>query len=145
MIGAEVGNRVRAPQRRDAQGNLTPQRNWDNAARTPVSGVSIQPAGTSESRDTTGVSASEEWRLFDRTNLVVGFWQPGDRFEWTAGGTTLEVVGDPQWWPGPSGGVHHWEVALRAQAPTVQDVSGLTASVRAGMHGVVNDATPWTP
>lgn len=145
MIGAEAGNRVRAAQRRDAQGNLTPQRDWDAASRTPVAGVSVQPAGTSETRDTTGVSPAGEWRLFDRINLTAGFWAAGDRFEWTTGAMTLEVVGDPQFWPAPGGGVHHWEVALRAQSPTVQDVSGLAGEVRAGMHGVIAEAQPWTP
>lgn len=145
MIGAEAGNLVRAAQRRDGQGSLTPQRDWDTATRTPIAGVSVQPAGTSEARDTTGVAASAEWRLFDRTNLTPGFWRAGDRFEWTGGAMTLEVVGEPQFWPAPGGGVHHWEIALRAQSPTVQDVSGLTAELRAGMHGVIAEAHAWTP
>lgn len=146
MIGAEAGNRLRAAQRRDGQGNLTPQRNWDAATSTPVAGpVSVQPMGTAEARDTSGVAATDEWRLFDRTNLTPGFWAAGDRFEWTAYGLALEVVGDPQWWPAPNGGIHHWEVALRKQAPTTQDVTGAAAALRAGMYGVVDEAHPWTP
>ena len=145
MIGAEAGYRVRATQRRDEQGSLTPQRDWSTATRTPVTGVSVQPTGTAETRDSTGVTATDQWRLFDRVNLTPGFWAAGDRFEWTAYGVTLEVVGDPQWWPGPGAGIHHWEVALRVQAPTPMDATGAVDVLRAGMQGVVDEARPWVP
>jgi hypothetical protein len=58
---------------------------------------------------------SAQWRLFTRNGAVADV-RAGDRVVWDS--RSLDVVGDPQRWAGPSGGTHHWEVVLREQPVT---------------------------
>jgi hypothetical protein len=111
----------RAAQRTDSSGAVTPQRDWDNATTVTLTGVSVQPEGTAEARDAGGVEVSAQWRLFTRSGAVADV-RAGDRVVWDS--RSLDVVGDPQRWAGPSGGTHHWEVVLREQPVTRRGLSG---------------------
>lgn len=143
MIGAEAGVLVRAARLTDGQGAATPQRDWENATRITKTGLSIQPAGTTDSRDSGTVNVTARWLLFDRTSPANDAWQAGDRFEWD--GRTLEVAGDPQRWAGPRGGTHHWEVTLQEQPPARSAATGVAAILGEQIQAAAADARPWTP
>lgn len=142
MIGAETVTVVRADRVIDSQGSLTPQRDWDNAASRQVSVLSVQPAGTTDVRDARGVEVTAGWRLFTQRGQGIDLVE-GDRVLWA--GLTLEVVGAPQKWNGPSGGVHHWEVDLREQPPTVSGATDVTSVLRAGVQAAADESRVWTP
>jgi hypothetical protein len=144
VIGAETGYRVRAARLVDSSGATTPQRDWDNATRTLVERLSIQPQGTTEGRDAGGVEVTAQWLLIDRTSPA-GFWVAGDRFEWSGDGRSLDVVGDPQRWAGPSGGTHHWEVVLREQPVTRSGAAGVAAVLADATREAATQIRPWTP
>lgn len=90
MIGAfgEAVTRVRAPLVPDKYGNAA-VRDWANAERTAVTGLSIQPDSTAEE---TGDRSSvvTGWRLFTDTGTDLDLL-PTDRVEFD--GMTLEVDG----------------------------------------------------
>lgn len=101
---------VRAPLAAGRYGGQT--RDWSSATRTPYTGVSVQPAGSTED-----VRDREE--LVNRFQLFTSRGQDidllaTDRVEW--GGLTLQVDGDPNRWPAPGGGVHHVEASLKRVA-----------------------------
>jgi hypothetical protein len=104
--------RVRAPLVEDRYKNR--KRDWDNAVRTIVTGVNIQPAGVpvrseeeTEDRQTT-VTA---WNLQTPEGVDLDLLET-DRIE--VDGMTLEVDGKVGRWPNPFGpGVHHIEARLK--------------------------------
>lgn len=81
---------LRAPFVVDKYGNTTTQRDWPNATRTTVKGVSVQPDGSAEETgDRTSVVTG--WRLI--TNKGRDFPAlPGDRIEFD--GMKLAVDGE---------------------------------------------------
>jgi hypothetical protein len=105
-------------------------------------GVSVQPDGTTEARDPGGVEVSAQWRLFTRCGASADF-RKGDRVLWD--GRVLDVVGDPQRWPGPGGGTHHWEVVLREQPVTQSGAVGVAAVLADATREAATQLRPWTP
>lgn len=84
-------------------------RDWENPSRTDVDGVSIQPAATTEDvRDREQLAST--YQLFTPRGIDLDLLAT-DRVEWD--GRVLQVVGDPNRWPAPGGGVHHVEATLR--------------------------------
>jgi hypothetical protein len=120
---------LRAARLRDGDGSLTPQSDWANAAATTVIGVSIQPAGTTETRDAAGIIPTEDWRLFTRRGSVLPA-AAGDRIVWD--GRTLDVIGVPQTWPGILAGSHHSEIILKVSPPTRLNAAGVGAILHDG-------------
>lgn len=84
-------------------------RDWTNATRTDVDGVSVQPATSTEDvRDRELLTNT--YKLFTDRGRDIDLLAT-DRIEWN--GMTLQVDGDPNRWPAPGGGVHHVEAALK--------------------------------
>jgi hypothetical protein len=142
VIGAETVVVQRAAPLLDSSGAPTPQRDWDNATETTLTGVSVQPEGTTEARDAGGVEVTAQWRLFTRRGTSADF-RAGDRVVWD--GRTLDVVGDPQRWAGPFGGSHHWEVVLREQPVTRSGAAGVAAVLADATRETATQIRPWTP
>lgn len=85
-------------------------RDWTTPSRTDVDGVSIQPTvSTEDVRDRELLVNT--YTLFTSRGRDIDLLAT-DRVEWN--GTVLQVVGDPNRWPAPGGGVHHVEATLRA-------------------------------
>lgn len=96
--------RVRAPLVTDRYGNA--QRDWANADRTVLDGVSVQPATQQETTTAERDLVVTGWTLLSRPGSTPDI-AATDRIEWR--GLTLEVVGEVGEW----GLLPHVEVALR--------------------------------
>lgn len=142
MIGAETVVFERAPFVVDDEGGVGPQRNWSAKTTWTVTGVSVQPLDTAEVRDLRGVEITAQWRLYTRNGQGLTVTE-GDRVVWD--GRTLEVVGDPQVWKAPYGGVHHYELLLREQPPTMVEATGINGAIRRAVRSVVDEVRPWSP
>lgn len=112
MFFHQTVTRLRAPEITDKYRNRV--RDWSQASRLVISGVSVQPAGRAEEhatgdrdRVTTG------WNLQSRPGVDLDLL-PTDRVE-LADGTVCEVVGEIARHPDPFGrvAVHHVEAALQ--------------------------------
>lgn len=101
---------LRAPVTEDRYGNTV--RDWSNATRTEVDGVSVQPRSATESTATEAREmVTTGWRIYTRSgDLDV---EPTDRIEHA--GRTLEVIGEVARWPHPirRGQVHHVEIDVQ--------------------------------
>lgn len=99
---------VRADYVTDKYGNPTSVRDWVNATRTTVAGVSVQPDYSTE---TTGDrnTVITGWRLFTPKGRDIDLL-PTDRVEFD--GMTLEVDGEVGRFR-VAGRVHHVEARLR--------------------------------
>ncbi|WP_156993885.1 hypothetical protein [Pseudonocardia acaciae] len=101
---------LRAPLVTDKYRNRTPD--WARATRTPIAGVSVQPAGRAEvhepgQRD----RVASGWTLQTPPRVDLDLL-PTDRVE-LDNGQVCEVVGEVARHPDPFGrGVHHIEVHL---------------------------------
>jgi hypothetical protein len=135
--------RERAPQLRSPNsGVLLPQRDWDNATQVTVTGVSIQPVVTTETRDAAGIQSNEDWRIFSQRGVKLDL-QVGDRVLWE--GRVMDVIGLPQSWPGLTSGWHHSEVLVRAQSPARLSGVGADGLVREGALEAMTPTVPYTP
>jgi hypothetical protein len=88
----------------DDLGNTTPGTDWDNPTETIVYGA-VMPSTTNELRDAGArdqVVTTYRLYLAGRAAVVASA-----RVVWE--GLTLEVVGDPEFWPSPIGGIDHTE------------------------------------
>lgn len=132
----------RAAARKDAQGAATLQRAWENATSRVYEGCTVQPLSSTEAWAASGIGVTESLVVFGPRGVDMDV-QAGDRALWA--GKTLEVDGEPERWPTPRGGVHHWEIRLRGQPPTPSDASELASALRAGIQGLVDDSATWTP
>jgi hypothetical protein len=103
---------VRAPLVADRYQNKT--RDWSNAARVPVEGVNVQPAGApvrSEEDTVDRQTTVTTWTLQTREGVDLDLMAT-DRVEFD--GMTLEVDGKVGRWPDPfTGAVHHVEARLK--------------------------------
>lgn len=101
---------IRAPIVADRHGNRV--RNWAAATRTPVAGVSIQPASRGEQHDPGNRDrVVSGWSMQTRPGVDVDLVAT-DRVE-LADGVVCEVVGEVARHTHPfGGGLHHVEVAL---------------------------------
>lgn len=107
ILATETITVLRAPLVPNPYGSKT--RDWTNPARTDVAGVSIQPATTTEDvRDREQLANT--YQLFTPRGIDLDLLAT-DRVEWN--GRVLQVVGDPNRWPAPGGGVHHVEATLK--------------------------------
>jgi len=134
--------RLRAPQLRDAtSGIVRPQRDWANADTLAITGVSVQPTSTTETRDNAGVQATNTWRLYSRRGSDLDI-QAGDRVVWQ--GQTLDVLGRDEHWHGilDSGVPHHVEITLRIQPVTRQASSGVAAILHDNQAAAQNSLIP---
>lgn len=86
---------VRAATMTDRYGDDVPD--WDNATRTTVSGVSVQPLRSDEVSDGVRDSTNTTWT--GRTPMDGGDLDilPADRVEYAS--RTLQVLGEPRRWP----------------------------------------------
>ncbi|MET7429636.1 hypothetical protein ABZT16_11640 [Streptomyces flaveolus] len=104
--------RVRAPLVEDRYHNK--KRDWDNAQRTTVTGVNIQPAGVpvrSDEDTADRQTTVTTWTLQTPEGVDLDLLET-DRIE--VDGLTLEVDGKVGRWPDPFGpGVHHVEARLK--------------------------------
>lgn len=103
--------RLRAEYVVDKYGNESSDRDWGAAARTPISGVALQPDGTLNSLEGVGDRApiTTGWRMFSRRGVDLDVLAT-DRFEFD--GMTLEVDGEVGRWR-RAGTVHHVELRLK--------------------------------
>jgi hypothetical protein len=60
-------------------------------------------------------------------------------------GKTLEVLGIPQRWPRPDGGVHHVEARLREISSTKVSATGATATLADLVDEAASGAQQWVP
>lgn len=98
---------IRAPLTANRYGGQI--RDWSSATRTDVTGVSIQPTSTTEDiRDREQLV--DTYALFTPRGVDIDLLAT-DRVQWN--GLTLQVVGSPNRWPMPGGGVHHVEATLQ--------------------------------
>lgn len=102
---------VRAPVVADRYGSQ--QRDWANATRTPVDGVSVQPTTSSETLTEPRDLVITGWRIYSRAGTDIDIVHT-DRVE-LDNGTVCEVVGEIARWPHPirSGAVHHVEIDVQ--------------------------------
>ncbi|AVO22266.1 head-to-tail connector complex protein [Streptomyces phage Nesbitt] len=100
--------RVRAPLVTDKYGNTTTERDWTKAVRTPITGVSVQPDGSSET-DGDRELVITGWKLYTPRGRDLDLVKT-DRVEWD--GMTLEVDGEVARWR-LGGRVHHVEIRLK--------------------------------
>jgi hypothetical protein len=98
---------VRAPFLVDRYGNTTTERDWNNATRTTVRRVAVQPDASTEDEGDRPVVVSG-WRLITRRGVDVDL-APGDRV--VALGRLLDVDGDVARWT-LAGRHHHTEARL---------------------------------
>lgn len=100
--------RVRPGVKTDRGGNHVAD--WDNATRTPVDRLTIQPTSQTETTDTTRTAVVSGWFVMSEpsTNPDV---LASDRIEFDA--ITCEVIGEVARWPDSLGGVHHVEWTMR--------------------------------
>ena len=99
---------VRAGYRVDKYGNESSERDWANAVRTPVTGVSVQP-DVSEEETGDRRTVTTGWRLFTPMGRDLDLL-PTDRVEYD--GMTLEVDGEVARFR-VGGRVHHVEARLK--------------------------------
>ena len=101
--------RLRAPLVVDVYNDA--RRDWANAARTTITGVNVQPAGSpprsDEDTDDRQVTVTG-WRLFTPPGMDVDLLET-DRIEY--GSIVFEVVGKVGRWE-VAGRVHHVEATL---------------------------------
>jgi hypothetical protein len=142
VAGTETVVVQRAPARKDAQGAETLQRQWEDAASHTYSGCTVQPLTSTDEWSAAGIGVTESLVVFGPRGVDMDV-QSGDRVLWA--GKILEVDGEPERWLTPRGGVHHWEIRLRSQPPTPGDGAELADAVRAGIQGLVEASTAWTP
>lgn len=144
IIYSQTVTRLRATQIRDADGTLTPQRDWSTATATAITSVSVQPKMTSEQRDGAGVTVTDEWVLYGRRGVKIDLVN-GDRVLWD--GRTLDVIGAPQSWPAlfGSGGWHHSEITLKQSPFTRLDATGVEATTRDAELLATNTQHTYTP
>lgn len=108
LLQADTVTIVRAPYKVDKYGNTTTQRDWLNAIRTTVLGVSVQPdVSTEATGDRTSVVTG--WRLITRKGRDFPALS-GDRIEFD--GMTLEVDGEVGRYRMGSR-IHHVEARLK--------------------------------
>ncbi len=105
---ADSVTRVRADYVTDKYGNPSTTRDWQNATRTTVSGVSVQPDASSEDTGDRGTVVTG-WRLFTPKGHDLDVL-PTDRVEYE--GMTLEVDGEIARYR-VGGRVHHIEARLK--------------------------------
>lgn len=86
---------------------------WEQATRTPVTGVSVQPTATTESATEPRTQTVTGWRVYTRAGVDLDV-RATDRVE-LATGVVCEVVGEVARWPHPirSGAAHHIEFDLQ--------------------------------
>lgn len=107
ILATETITVVRAPLAANRYGAQI--RDWSAATRTDVAGVSIQPTATTEDvRDREQLI--DTFALFTPRGIDIDLLAT-DRVEWN--GLTLQVVGSPNTFPMPGGGVHHVEAVLQ--------------------------------
>lgn len=99
---------LRAEYRTDKYGNPTSVLDWENATRTVVSGVSVQPDSSTEATGDRNTVITG-WRLFTPKGRDIDLL-PTDRVEFD--GMTLEVDGEVGRFR-MAGRVHHVEARLR--------------------------------
>lgn len=110
VLAVETVTVLRAPLIANRYGGQV--RDWTSAVRTDVDGVSIQPgASTEDVRDRELLTNT--FTLFTTRGRDIDLLAT-DRVEWN--GVILQVVGDPNRWTAPGGGVHHVEATLRQVA-----------------------------
>jgi hypothetical protein len=108
LLTADTAVIVRAPFKVDKYGNTTSERDWANATRTAVGGLSIQPDSSSESTGDRSTVITG-WRLI--TDKGVDFPAlSSDRIEFD--GMTLEVDGKVGRFR-MGGRFHHCEARLK--------------------------------
>lgn len=102
---------LRAPLDVDRYGSQ--QRDWDNAARSQVTGVSVQPTASTENVSDPRDQVITAWRVYSRAGVDIDI-RHTDRVELDTG-TVCEVVGEIARWPHPirPGAVHHVEIDLQ--------------------------------
>lgn len=82
---------------------------WSTATETPVTGCSVQPAGTSRNFASARVlSVQDAYTLYAPPGAPIA---PGDRIRCKAG--TFETDGAPEIWDSPTGRVTHVQWTLR--------------------------------
>lgn len=86
---------------------------WEQATRTTVTGVSVQPTITTETTTEPRTQTVTGWRVYTRAGVDVDV-RPTDRVELETG-VACEVVGEVARWPHPirTGQVHHVEFDLQ--------------------------------
>lgn len=134
--------RVRAPRIAAETGADATQRDWDNATRTTLRGLNVQPVVATEVADTAAISTVGTWMLSSPPGAGKLDLLSTDRVEYD--GMTLEVDGPPKHWPSPSGGWHHTEAFLTAE-PMVRAgaAGGAEATARSAATGAAENA--WSP
>lgn len=104
--------RLRAPVTTDRYRNAT--RDWDNAERRRITGLSVVPLGSSEPRSGEGPGERDQtvtgWKVQSPPGVDLDL-RSDDRVELDDNGSVLcEVVGEVARFPDPWGrGVHHVE------------------------------------
>jgi hypothetical protein len=83
-------------------------KSWDNPTRVAVSGVHVQPLGTQEDEALGSGSTTETYQAFYGAESVL---TASNRVEWES--DTYEVVGEPERWPDPFGGLAYKRAVLR--------------------------------
>lgn len=107
VLAVESVTVIRAPLIANRYGGQV--RDWANAVRTDVDGVSIQPTvSTEDTRDRELLTNT--YTLFTSRGRDIDLLAT-DRVQW--GDLVLQVVGDPNRWQAPGGGVHHVEATLK--------------------------------
>lgn len=101
---------IRAPLAANRYGGQL--RDWTTATRTTVDGVSVQPAASTEDVRDRELLVNT-YTLFTTRGRDIDLLAT-DRVQWN--GLVLQVVGDPNRWPAPGGGIHHVEAALKLVA-----------------------------
>jgi hypothetical protein len=108
LLTADAATVLRAPYVTDKYGNTTTQRDWANAVRSPLNGVSFQPDASTEATGDRG-SVVTGYRLITRRGMDADIL-PTDRIE--VYGMTLEVDGEIGRYR-TGGRIHHVEVRLK--------------------------------
>jgi hypothetical protein len=142
MAGTETVTFQRAPQLRDEQNSLTPQRDWGNATTTAIDGCTVQPVSTQDLYDAAGVGIVDVLRVYGPRGVDIDV-QAGDRALWA--GTPYEVHGEPQRWKRSGGTIHHVEILIRKQPATPVDATGTPAVLRTAAQGLAEGQKVWTP
>ena len=107
VLAVQTVTVVRAPLAANRYGGQI--RDWANATRTDVEGVSVQPGPSTEDvRDRELLVGT--WTLYGPRGRDIDLLAT-DRVQ--VDGMVLQVDGDPNRWPAPGGGIHHVEAKLR--------------------------------
>ncbi len=88
-----------------SRGSTVPD--WTNATTKDITDCSMQPAGTSLSKDGRVLGISDAFTCFMQPGSDV---QAGDRIVF--GGVTYEINGDLRVWPSATGALDHIELNL---------------------------------